>query len=69
MQAQLSSEFLHSAHPPSLRLGELLGAKLRGLAGQAALPAASLWLRGAGTLDVDATVEKAGAPAPRKHKH
>lgn len=50
MQAQLSSEFLHSAHPPSLRLGELLGAKLRGLAGQAALPAASLWLPGAGTL-------------------
>ena len=50
MLAQASSEFLQSMHPPSLCLGDLLGATLRTLAGQAGLLGASLWLHEAGTL-------------------
>jgi DNA-binding NtrC family response regulator len=50
MWPQASSEFVHSAHPPSLRLGHLLGARLGSLADQAGLSSVSLWLHDAGTL-------------------
>lgn len=74
MLAHASPEFLHSAHPPSLRLGHLLGAKLRSLADQAGLAGVSLWLRDAGTLAlsrVDGCVRvewlEAAVPADGQH--